>query len=366
MDGFFLRAGLWAVAGAGLAAAVAAPSMAADAASPQVELRDCSAGLRLFPSDHALIDPDLMPVLPILTTMDSGGAPRDPDISKSRERLKGAMKGRVKPPPKTPGVAMEERHILGIEDSPPVRVLVYTPEEGSGPRPGVIDIHGGAFVLGAADGGDATNRKLAKEVGAVIVSVDYRLAPEHPFPAAIHDSYAALKWLHDNASELGVDPARIAVMGGSAGGDLAASLALLARDKGEIPIKAQFLIYPNLDDRPFTALDPTCAPGTAAPVERSYVMYLGKAPGKDDVSPYAFAARAKSVAGLPPAFLAVGAVDGLAEQSLSYAHRLIQAGVPTELHVYPGAFHGFNMAAEAGVTKRFHEDLVYALRRALN
>ncbi|WP_197424655.1 alpha/beta hydrolase [Phenylobacterium sp. CCH12-B4] len=360
------RATFVVVLSAAIMASAATAARSADPPPGPDELQDCSAGLRLYPANRALIDPELMSVMPVLTGMDrgpGGGATTPSSIVETRQRLKELTKGRPAPPP-MPGVRMEERHIPGLAGAPPVRVLVYTPEDAGAARPGVIEIHGGAFVLGAADGGDARNRQLAKDLGAVIVSVDYRLAPENPFPAQIDDVYAALTWLHDQAAALGVDPARLAVTGGSAGGALAASLALRARDEGKIAIKGQFLIYPSLDDRPFTALDPTCRPG-AAPVERAYVMYLGHPPGPDNVSPYAFAARAPSLAGLPPAFIAVGSVDGLAGQDIAYARRLIAAGVPTELHVYPGAFHGFDMAANAGVTKRSYQDLLAAMRRAL-
>jgi len=347
---------------------------AAESGSSDIGTKDCKAGLRLYPADRNLIDSDLLVVLPVLTAMDKSAPSEkvsandstpESNIAETRKRLREMMKLRPPLAAESDGVLMQERNIPGLKDSTQVRVLVYTPTSKSTLRPAILDIHGGAFVLGSADDGDATNRRLAKDVNAVIVSVDYRLAPEHPFPAAIDDSYAALEWLHGHAAELGVDPTKVAVMGGSAGGGLAASLALLARDKGKIPIKGQFLIYPSLDDRAFTKLDPTCAPGTAVPLERAYGMYLGTPELREDVSPYAFAARAQSLVGLPPAFIAVGAVDGLADQDIAYARRLIQSGVATELHVYPGAFHGFNMASEAGVSRKFYSDLRSSLQRIL-
>jgi len=359
-----LRAGLALALGVTSAAPAAAQS-----ASRTGELLDCSAGLQLYPKDRSLIDPELLGVLSVLETMNSGGSSAGGDIGASRQRLRDAMRStgaRSDAGPAAPdGVKRQELRIPGLKGAPPVRALVYRPEGVAGSLPAVLDIHGGAFVLGAPEGGDATNRRLAKDLGAVVVSIDYRLAPENPYPAAIDDSYAALLWMHRHAKSLGIDATKIAVMGGSAGGALAASLALRARDEGGPAIRAQMLIYPSLDDRPFTPLDPNCKPGTAKPVERAYVMYLGRTPGPSDVSAYAFAARAHSLTNLPPTFIAVGSVDGLVGQDLAYARRLIQAGVPTELHVYPGAFHGFDMAREATVTKEFYADLVDALRRAL-
>lgn len=345
---------------------LAAPhfSEASDAAAWSLDKRDCGRGLRLYPSEIQLIDPELRPFLSILTAMDS--QPQgEVNMAETRAKLKALQNAAPLTLGVRDGVASEERWISGSQGHPPVRVLVYSPQVKGALAPALLEIHGGAFVLGAADGGDATNRRLAKDLGVVVVSVDYRLAPEDPFPAAIEDSYAALKWIHTNASQLGVDRKKIGVMGSSAGGGLAASLALLARDRGEFPVRGQFLIYPSLDDRPFSSADPTCLPGTAVPSERAYQMYLGGLDNLRQVSPYAFAARASSLAGLPRAFIAVGSIDGLADQDLAFASRLIRAGVATEVKVYPGAFHGFDMAAQAAVTERFNADLRDAIRAAL-
>ncbi|WP_068874695.1 MULTISPECIES: alpha/beta hydrolase [unclassified Phenylobacterium] len=342
-----------------VAAATLTPAVAAHAQP----LRDCRAGLQLMPANRALIDPEL---LSTLATMGGGGGGERTAANMPAVRanfLEGFKRRAALAPPAPAGVRMEERHIPGPAGAPPVRVLIYSPDGPPATRPALLDIHGGSYILGFPEMNDARNRMLVKALGAVIVSIDYRLAPENPFPAAIDDSWAAFEWLHANATALGVDPARIAVSGDSAGGGLAASLALMARDKGKLPLRAQILIYPNVDDRPFTALDPTCQPGTGAATSRLSLMYLGRPGGADDVPAYAFAARAKSLAGVAPAFIAVGAVDGLADQDLAYAQRLIQAGTPTEVHVYPGAFHGFDYATKARVTQQFHGDLIEALRK---
>jgi len=331
------------------------------------QTKDCRSGLALFPANRELIDPELLPVLATLTPT----APRAPGMAGRREGFLEGFKKRqslASPPPAD--VEMHERHVPSVAEAPPVRVLVYTPKskstkEKSTLRPALLDIHGGSFVLGFPEMNDARNRMLSHDLDAVVVSIDYRLAPEHPFPAAMDDSYAALEWLHDHAMELEVDPTRIAVSGDSAGGGIAASLALMARDKGKVKLKAQILIYPAVDDRPFTSMDPSCADGTAPPFNAAFAPYLGKLSGQKDIPSYAFAARAQSLANLPPTFIAVGALDGLSEQGLIYAQRLISANVPTEVHVYPGAYHGFDMTPNARVTQQFYDDLRRALHNAL-
>ncbi len=262
-------------------------------------------------------------------------------------------------------IDVSERHLPGPAGAPKVRVLVYRPQSAVTPLPALIHIHGGGYVVGTPDASDASNRAMARDAACVVVSVDYRLAPETPFPGPVEDCYAVLKWVHTNALELGVDPARIAIGGESAGGGLAASLALLARDRGEVPVIFQMLIYPMLDDRPG---EPHPYAGediwTVETNRFGWNALLGPAAGGDSISPYAAAARAADLSGLPPAFLAVGALDLLIEQDIDYARRLIRAGVPTELHVYPGAYHGFNAVPDARVAKAFKRDCVGALKSA--
>ena len=201
------------------------------------------------------------------------------------------------------------------------------------------------------------------------MSVDYRLAPETRFPGAVEDCYAALSWLVAKAAEVGVDPARIGVMGESAGGGLAAALTLLVRDRGEHRLAFQHLIYPMIDDR-------TCVTATPNPYAGEFIWtnqanrfgwssLLGAEPGGEGVSPYAAAARAESVTGLPPAYIATGALDLFLDEDLTYAQRLIRGGVPVELHVYPGAYHGFHWAVDAEVTKAARRDSLAALAKAL-
>ena len=203
----------------------------------------------------------------------------------------------------------------------------------------------------------------------MIVSVEYRLAPEVRFPGAIEDCYAALAWLFGRSAELGVEVSRIGVMGESAGGGLAAALALMARDRGEYGLAFQHLIYPMLDDR-------TCVADTAHPHAGRFVWtpqqnrfgwtsLLGQRPGSPDVSPYAAPARAMDLEGLPPTFISLGALDLFLEEDMEYARRLTRAGVPVEMHIYPGGFHAFDVAPEAQVAQAARRDSAAALTRAL-
>jgi acetyl esterase/lipase len=271
------------------------------------------------------------------------------------------------PSPEVPGVTVEQRFVERCDGQPDVRVLIYFPSPGNSTRPAILHMHGGGLVLGAPEMSDASNRKQASALDVVIVSVDYRLPPEHPFPAPLEDCYAVLRWLHGNAASLGVDPDRIAVKGESAGGGLAASLALLARDRGEVPLSFQCLTYPMIDDR---------TPGGSHPYAGEFIWtarsnrfgwdcYLGDRAGADNVSGYAAAARAEDLRGLPPALIVTTALDLFLEENLEYARRLTRAGVPVELLVYPGAYHGFQMAGDSEINRRYERDIREVLAQAL-
>ncbi|HZG87983.1 alpha/beta hydrolase [Paenibacillus sp.] len=281
--------------------------------------------------------------------------------------IREQTKAQMKPVPEELPVVVTETFIPGPPDAPDVRVILIQPKERSAPSPGYLDIHGGGMILGTADAGNYENAMLCAELGCTVVSVDYRLAPETPSPGPIEDCYAALRWMHANALELGIDRDKIAIGGGSAGGGLAASLALLARDRGEVNILFQRLQFPMLDDR-------TCI-ADSNPYNGEYVWtrecntlgwksLLGHDPGAEGVSPYAAPARAEDLTGLPATFISVGAIDLFAEECIEYAKRLIRAGVPTELHVYPGAPHGFHFVEDARVTIAEKRDVLEALRRA--
>lgn len=258
----------------------------------------------------------------------------------------------------------------GPNKSPDVPLRVYRPKGARGTLPAIYYIHGGGMVLGAAKDSDATGQMLASALKCLVVSPDYRLAPEHPYPAPMEDCYAGLKWLVSNAAELKADPTRIAVMGHSAGGGLAAGLCLLVRDRKEFSVAYQVLVYPMIDDtnvKSAKAAKHDCYVWSRANNLAGWKAYLGKRFGTDNVPIYAAPARAKNLKGLPPAYLCTGDMDLFLLEDVAYAHKLAAAGVSIELHVYPGAFHGFDsLAAPTAIAQRFNADILRALRRALH
>ena len=265
-------------------------------------------------------------------------------------------------------VKTETRLVPGPDGAPDVAVEVYTPPSQGTKLPGLLWIHGGGYILGSAELDAPNAKRMALVDSCVVVSVEYRLAPEDPFPAAIEDCYAALKWAAANAGELGIDTNKLAIGGASAGGGLAAGLALYTRDKHEIDLAFQMLIYPMLDDcniQPSSETLPDAPLWTRENNKIGWSSYLAGEPGGEGVSCYASACRAEKVAGLPPTYIAVGEMDLFFHESVRYAQRLADAGVLTELHVYPGAFHAFdNIAPEASVAKRFTADYLAALKEA--
>ncbi len=263
-----------------------------------------------------------------------------------------------------------ERVIPGPAGAPDVRVYVINAgAPDAAPRPAILQIHGGGFVLGSARRQIGDNQALALELDCVIVSVEYRLAPETRFPGALEDNYAALKWLHQNADDLGVDRARIAVMGESAGGGHAAMLAIAARDRGEIPLAYQALIYPMLDDRTGSTHRKPPYMGMVIWDEQrnrfGWSCLLGVPAGSAKVPHGSVPARVENLKGLPPAFIGVGSIDLFVDEDIDYARRLIDAGVVVRLNVVPGAFHGFDAFPGAAIAKAFRADLVASLREGL-
>lgn len=271
--------------------------------------------------------------------------------------------------PEAKAVRLEVRSAPGPAEAPGVRLLIYRPANQTGPTGCIFHIHGGGYVIGAVDAQETQHRDMVARLGCVLVTVDYRLAPETPFPGAIEDCYAGLTWTFANAADLGVDSARIGVMGESAGGGLAAALCLMARDRGDHALAFQHLIYPMIDDRTCVHPDPHPHAGefiwTPHNNRFGWNALLGRAPGGDGVSPYAAAARAEDLSGLPPTFIAIGALDLFLEEDMDYARRLLRAGVPTELHVYPGGFHGFDFEPAAPVAVQARRDSLDALSRFL-
>jgi len=256
-------------------------------------------------------------------------------------------------------------HVIDSETGVAVRVHRSRTATTDDALPCVYSIHGGGYVLGSYDMDDGRLGAWCNALGCVGVSVEYRLAPDHPYPVPLEDCYAGLRWVHRHATELGIDAGRVGVAGLSAGGGLAAALALLARDRGELPVACQLLDSPMLDDRQLTPSSrseglPIWSRESNAFGWRSY---LGDLYGADDVPYCAAPARAPDLSRLPPAFVCVGTVDGFCDEDIDYAVRLNQAGVPAELHVYPGAPHGFGMFPDAAVARQCTREQVAWLRR---
>lgn len=284
-------------------------------------------------------------------------------LREAQKQMMAAM-----PKPENPGVKIEAKKIPGI-DGPEVGLMIYTPKNATGLLPAVLHMHGGGYLFGNAEMMDIPNTMLSAQLQCVVVSVDYRLAPETHFPGPLNDCYAALKWLHDNAASLSVDPKRIATKGESAGGGLAAALALMARDKGEVQIIFQQLDAPMLDDRTCISKTPNKFTGefvwTRDANHFGWSSMLGQEPGSDGISAYAAAARAEDLSGLPATYILAGALDLFVDEDIDFAKRLMAAGVPTELHVYPGAFHGFQIGAGSRVVRESYNESLAALGRAL-
>ena len=315
------------------------------------------------------LHPDLVGPIKLIQSQPGGGLSFD-DIPAARVAFIEMMEAMKDLMPVIEGVTTEGRMVPGPSGAPDVAVRVYYPDNRPAILPALLWIHGGGYIVGNIEQEDIGAKLLTLAGECVTVSVEYRLAPEHPFPAPVEDCYAALKWLASHTDELGVDVNRIAIGGGSAGGGLAAGLALLARDRAEVDIIAQFLIYPMIDDRntePASDILPDTLLWTRESNLIGWRSYLGCEPGGDTISCYAAASRADDLTGLPPAYIAVGDIDLFAQEDVDYARRLIKAGVPAELHVYPGGCHAFDtMAPGADICRQFNNDFYRALNRTLH
>lgn len=262
------------------------------------------------------------------------------------------------------GVSREEVHVSGADG--PVRCLLYRPQTRGALTAGYLHIHGGGYIMGAPEGSDIGNVAICAKLGVVVLSVDYRLAPEHPIPAPLDDCYAGLAWLHQQASELGIDPQRIAVGGESAGGGLAAALAIRARDVGEFAVCHQHLTYPMLDN----LTGDEAHPGdplvgefvwTRARNQYGWGAYLGTAAPMAPQVP----ARVDDFAGLPSTWMFTATLDLFRDENIEYAKRLMQAGVAVDLEMFSGACHGFQMLPGTQLGARYIAAHTSALARGL-
>lgn len=315
----------------------------------------------------ATLDPELAAVLQALPIEESVEFWQDiPGMRAGHDEMMEALTADV---PDSPHVTKEDRLVPGLERDAQVRIRLYRPTGSSTPVSALLWIHGGGMIAGTIAMDDYQVQHVVERVGCLVVSLEYRLAPEHPFPAALEDCYAALKWTYDRGSEIGIDVSRIAVGGESAGGNLAAGLALLARDRGEVPVAFQWLCYPCLDDRNITPSSHAITDPRV--VNRAFILnvwraYLGAEPGGEDVSPYAAPGRATDLSNLPPAHIQVGSQDLLLDENVTYSQRLARAGVLVELHVYPGAFHASErFVPAAALSQRMVADRIEALKRGL-
>jgi acetyl esterase len=305
------------------------------------------------------IDPELREMAELMKGRRATGGPVD--VAAARQWLL-AMVGQPAPDDR---VDVAERTIEGPAGAPDVRALVFSARGRTEPCAGVLYLHGGGFMVGAPETEWGVAVAATVAVCGIVVSVDYRLAPENPYPAAVEDSYAALTWMALHAEELGIDSGRLAVAGSSAGGTLAAALTLMARDRGGPQIAYQHLVIPALDDRLET---PSMRTFTDTPMwsrsmaETSWQLYLG---GRENVPTYAAPARATDLHGLPPAYIAVSEFDPLRDEAIDYARSLLHAGVSVELHLFAGTFHGSTIVADAAISKRQIEEAAVVLRRVL-
>ena len=307
-----------------------------------------------------LLDPELQvmadaPFIPELT---------DDNISKARDNMAANAVGLADPASHN---VQRSEIFVSQPDGPDVRCLLYQPKaDADNNRAGYLHIHGGGYLFGAPEASDLSNLLIASKLGVTVLSVDYRLAPEHPIPAPLDDCYAALAYLHEHAEELGVDVRRIGIGGESAGGGLAAALAIKARDAGEYAVCFQALTYPMLDDRTGSEQNP------GDPLVGEFVWtrqlnqygwsrYLGDAERAAPQVP----ARLDSYAGLPPTWMFTATMDLFRDENIDYARRLMEAEVSCDLVVYPGACHGFQMVEGSKISKRYRKDFMEALERGL-
>lgn len=318
------------------------------------------------PIDWALLDPELRELAPMIKSQLEASLGISGFNAQTLPRIRQLTTSDGALPETEPLV--ERRVIPGPPGAPDVRVFVVGAKPGAS-RAAILRMHGGGFIMGSDFNALPRLQQIARDNDCVVVSVEYRLAPETPFPGALEDNYAALRWLSESAATLGVDRARISVMGESAGAGHAAMLAIAARDRGEFPLRHQLLMYPMLDDRTGSTRPTQPWIGrhiwTAEDNQFGWSSLLGMPAGSAAVPYGSVPARVENLQGLPATFIAVGSLDLFVDESIAYAQRLLDAGVPTDLLVVAGAFHGFDgLAPMTAIAQRFTAAVDAAIRRA--
>ncbi len=313
-------------------------------------------------STKHLLDPEIAPIIEALPSMEMTYETL-PAIREMMAQMALADQGDAE----AANVTRDEVYVPGYNGGPEVRCLRYSSNARRTPSPVFIHIHGGGYLMGSPEMMDTWNVKAAGEQNILVLSVDYRHAPENPIPAPLDDCYAVLAWVHENAAELGVDPTRVGIGGESCGGGLAAALALMARDIGDYPVHFQLLVVPMIDDKTGTderPADPTTGEfvWTRDNNKLGWNAYLGDAPRIAPQVP----SRAETLRDLPNTWLATAQLDLFREENVEYAERLMADGVATELVIYPSVCHGWQLAKDAAVSKRYEVDYFNALKRGLH
>lgn len=305
--------------------------------------------MRRISSQPTVVDPEVQAALAALPPFPAETGDDIAERRRAAQALRAARNLELEP---ETDFSRTDRHVRGMHGQPAVTVRVYRPLGRSSPLPALLYMHGGGFSLGDLEVEDRQCVRICREVGCLVVSVDYRLAPEDPYPAAVRDCYGALEWVARDHQALGVAPDRLAVAGGSAGGGLAAAVALMARDRGGPPLCLQLLIYPEIDDRS----DNESSRFDGVPIfdgkakARSWRHYLGDSKG--EVPIYAAPNRCDDLAGLPATFLVTAGLDPLRDEGAEYGAKLVHSGVAVEWHHYPDVPHGWDIFAPRSVSAR--------------
>ena len=296
----------------------------------------------------------------------------DKDLADGRKVLHQVAVSSIEMAAQITEVEKEQYDATYPDNSFNVPLFVYRPIDQTGQLPVIYWTHGGGLITGEVGQDEHMLKTFAKDFNCMIVAVEYRLAPEHPFPTPLEDIYLGLKWTFDNTDKLNIDPARVVIAGASAGGGLTAALAQLVRDRNEFshPLAFQLLMYPMLDDRntePLQKAEQDTYIWTKANNIFGWSAYIGDRPGTESTPKYASASRMENLEGLPPTMIQVGGIDLFSNECMDYARRLNMAGVSTELHIYPGGTHGFEgLAPDIHISRQFIADRDSALHEVLH